>query len=750
VRHWGAGRSAFAAACLALVALAAAGCSGTVAGSAQPSREQLERANKLFAKARADRAGERIPEAIAGFEEGIKLAPDDFEAVVDLCRLYSRSAFTTPRVVELLEAYVARHPTSRDGLMELGVISTQSYTALNYERSEKHLLQLRKLRPKDAEPIFWLGEVYLKAGRFEEAIKAYDELLAEFPLHMEGLYGRAVAKMKLGRTKEAIEDLTRVVEADPVPPEYRLLLRQLSEEQGGYPSDFDPLYRFDDKARRYRPSKIRFRDVGQEAGVKIPRASRASGWADYDGDGYLDLVAAATFQPIRLYHNQGDGTFVDKAKECGIGEMPGWATLWADYDNDGDPDLFVGRTGWAGPNPNSLYRNEGGRFVDVTDTSGLKDAEGACFTASWADFDRDGWLDLWVGNFYGGQDRLFRNRGDGTFVDVLPQMGITDHDSTVGVTWGDYDRDGYPDLFATNLDGDNRLYHNLKGKDFEEIAGRLGVTRPLFSYAPFFLDVDGDGWMDLYCSGHCNQNFMARWHEAGGPEMNPQIRGSLYLNDRKGGFRDITQSAGLSGAYGAMSATFGDLNNDGLPEIFLCNGGPEMGRIERSVLFENRGGKRFVEIGEAAGVDYLGKGHGPSVADYDNDGRLDLYFGAGAAHRGDQWPCALYRNESPLRSWIAINLRGTTSNRDGIGARAEIRSGGRTLTQERSGGCGFGVTNTPFLHFGLAESKGPVDVMVSWPSGRKEAYRALAVNRAWRLEEGKPAAPHAYPGVSKR
>ena len=256
----------------------------------------------------------------------------------------------------------------------------------------------------------------------------------------------------------------------------------------------------------------RFEDVAASVGVAAVGLAGGSAVEDFDGDGLMDIVVSSwgLFDPLRYFHNEGDGTFSEQTEQAGLsGQIGGLNLEQADYDNDGDIDLLVLRGAWMGEEgriPNSLLRNEGdGTFVDVTRQAGLLTGHPSN-SAAFADYDNDGWLDLFVGNESGRQPhpcQLFRSRGDGTFVDVAPALGLDHVGFVKGVTWGDVDNDGLIDLYVSQFYQDNVLYKNAG-----EVQGTWRFTPstpmpgPDQSFPTWFWDYDNDGWLDLFVGGY--------------------------------------------------------------------------------------------------------------------------------------------------------------------------------------------------------------------------------------------------------
>ncbi len=387
-----------------------------------------------------------------------------------------------------------------------------------------------------------------------------------------------------------------------------------------------------------------------------------------------------------------------------------------------------------------LFRNNGdGTFTDITEQSGLKNVWGPAFTASWVDYNNDGLLDLFVANNLGGlferktPNRLFRNNGDETFTEVTEQAGLKTIWPTIGGAWGDYDNDGFMDLFLSNGLGRSQLFHNNGDGTFTEVSERAGVTGMGFGSPAFFWDYDNDGWMDIgqfIWSDHDDVIYTMRHGRA--PERGQSMR--VYHNNRDGTFTLVSRELGLTECWGTMSGSFGDFNNDGYLDLALGNGSPKLDRLDPMVVFENDG-KRFRNTSFAAGLPYTGKSHGVNMADLMGDGRLSIIVAAGGAYPGDLLTTSVYCPTELPGNYLNVRLVGTTSNRSAIGARVILEAGGRKQYREVSGGSNFGCL--PFeQHFGLGSLEQVEAIEVRWPSGLTQRYDGLPVNRTLEFTEG--------------
>jgi hypothetical protein len=447
-----------------------------------------------------------------------------------------------------------------------------------------------------------------------------------------------------------------------------------------------------------------------------------------------------------LYRNNGDGTFTDVTEKAGLDpDLYAVAVTAADYDNDGYEDLLV--TGYG---KTILYHNNGdGTFTDVTAKAGIK-VDGWAISSTWLDYDRDGCVDLFVGryvkfdpkyrNYYaadnypgpldyeGETNKLFHNNCDGTFTDVTDKSGIGAYiGRTMGVTAADFDGDGWPDIYVANDRTENFLFHNKHDGTFEEMAGDAGVAygqngEATSSMGPVFADITGSGLLDLWVSdAHYNR---------------------LMKNNGEGGFDDVGIASGLSQAnaqYVSWGTGVYDFDNDGWLDIMVFHGGLIHMIPEEHSVFRGLGGGRFEDVSETAGpvVNARTVARGACFADYDNDGKVDAFV-VNLGGRG-----TLLRNvSSGTGHWIAIRLQGgrtdknhSGSNRDGIGARVEVWAGGREQVAERVASSGYLSQDDGRLHFGLGAA-GKVDkIVVHWPSGREQTLEGAGVDRVQTVEE---------------
>jgi hypothetical protein len=532
-------------------------------------------------------------------------------------------------------------------------------------------------------------------------------------------------------------------------------------------------------AQTLQTKSIRFTDVTEKAGIRFTHFKGNNGISinleefgpgvcvsDFDGDGWQDIYFVNGRDRYgrdinvsnALYRNNGDGVFTNDTDKAGVsGTGYGLGCVWGDYDNDGFPDLFVTQYG-----KNVLYHNNGdGTFTDVTDKAGVGGMEfGTWFHsgATFFDYDRDGKLDLYVGGYVahgpgarrycdlagiqsscapsayaGSAAMLYHNNGDGTFTNITKAAGIYQpNGKNLSVGAADYDNDGWPDLFVANDGIPAYLYRNDGNRKFRETGTATGMAYTLAGKVMAAMcislgDYDNDGLLDLYISDF-QKNSDHLWHNAGRgfmDEVSSEVGITLPT-------RDVLSFGG----------GFFDYDNDGWLDLFIANGHvyPEVEQAmpgtlykQLNTLFHNENGKRFTVATESSGISDLAPraARGAAFADFDNDGFVDIVV----ANNGDP-PTILHNDGGNENHFVNFRLLGTKSNRDALGARIRITSGGISQIREIAGGGSYLSQSDLRANFGLGKSETVDLVEVAWPSGLKQSFRNIPAGKFYLITEG--------------
>jgi tetratricopeptide (TPR) repeat protein len=608
---------------------------------------------------------------------------------------------------------------------------------------ERHAHRVEQ-EPGDAATRRELGRVYIKCGRYADAVRELSRAAqdaaaaADSALRADAHYDSCIAHYRWGKFDRSMADAVAALSANPENERARYWLWLASQRLGGYPDWVPSQFRMEPRAG-FAPTNLRYENIAPKIGLNKTSGGRGTAIFDYNNDGLLDIAITSAHGGSNLYRNNGDGTFTDVSVESGIDQaVNGFAILAADYDNDGFVDLFVTRLGWY-PGDGTLFHNNGdGTFTDVTAQSGIE-TWGPCFSASWADYDCDGYLDLFIPNNAGGvfdrhvPNRLFHNNGDGTFTDVTETAGIAGVMPAIGSAWGDYNNDGFPDLFVSGL-GSGQLFRNNGNGTFTDVTSAAGITEPAIGTLCAWCDYDNDGWLDLLQFVWSDYEDIIETMRTGhGPDDGRPLR--IYHNNRDGTFTMKSRELGLDGCWGTMSGAFGDLDNDGNIDIMLGNGAPPMDRIEPMVVLQSDG-SRFRNVTFSAGLPFTGKSHGANCADLFGDGRMSIVVAAGGLYPGDLLASTVYCPRELPGNYLNVRLTGTKSNRDAIGARIVLRTGDSQQMREVSGGTNFGCLPAE-QHFGLGTRTEIGALEIRWPSGLNQIVERPPINSTIRVVEAK-------------
>jgi tetratricopeptide (TPR) repeat protein len=748
----------------------------------------------LLAQPLRDRAAglyreRRFAEAAVLLEQQLEADPKDFASLLML-GLSRQLNGERPEAEQVFRRAVAQHPSHAAARFYLARVE---YLRGRLADAERDAMEARKRGHPPAPVRHLVGLIRVEQNRAADALAAYQEALAADPRFAPAAISAGELLIALRRERDALPMLDRALMLQPESGEARyhraralLALGDTARAEAGLAAapDHEAAARLlrqlraggvrpgSGAASARRPTPVRFLEIAKQAGVDFtlhnnPTAQKhlietmPGGLAvfDYDGDGRPDLFFAngATLPDFaktgaryrnRLYRNLGGMRFQDVTLATGLdGRGYSMGAAAADYDNDGDADLFV-----PGLRASVLYENRGGKFVDVTAAAGI--AGGPWPVAGvWFDYDRDGRLDLFIVNYLhwtpaydkycgdpaaglrvycdprgiaGSQNQLYRNLGNGRFEDVTLASGIGAHTGKgMSASALDYDGDGRQDLFVTNDTAPNFLFRNLGNGRFAEVGLEAGVAlkddgKPVSSMGVSVADYDADGLPDLAVTALSGEWF------------------PIFRNQGKGYFRDATASSGMAAASSQLSGwgiVFGDLNNDGIPDLFTANA-HVTDNIDRfshyryrqpNGLFLGRGDGTFVDAAAGAGPQFQQpRPHrGAALADLDGDGDPDAVVTVLGG------PAELWRNDSPSSSWIAIRLRGTRSNRDAIGARVCVDSQCQWMESAR----GYASSTLAPLHFGLGQRARVARLTIRWPSGAAQELLDVAPRQVLEVVE---------------
>lgn len=586
--------------------------------------------------------------------------------------------------------------------------------------------------------IFLQGVTELRRGENENCILCRGESSCILPISKAAQH-----TFPEGSTK-AIEYFTEYLQQFPMDVEVAWLLNIAHMTLGQYPDQVNPKFLIPlDEFVESEFDIGRFRDIGHVVGLNHLTQAGGAIMEDFDNDGLLDVVITS-YDPVcnmQYLRNAGDGKFIDRTQDSGLsGQTGGLNCVQTDFNNDGNMDIYVIRGAWVGaPVRPSLLQNDGtGKFTDVTETAGLLVPVNS-IAATWADYDNDGWLDLFV-CCERQPGKLYHNQRDGTFREVATEAGISRPANFMckGANWLDYDNDGYQDLFVNYLSPQKPadLFHNNGNGTFTEVSSSLGIDGPRQGFSCWTWDYNNDGWLDIFSTcydrslGDAVVSMLGKGHA-----LEPS---RLYLNMRGNGFKDVTKDAGLDMVFFAMGSNYGDFDNDGFLDMYLGTGEPNLATLIPNRMFKNVNGERFSDITASSGTGSLQKGHGVACGDWDRDGNVDIFIEMGGVTKGDMYHNILFQNPGHDNNWLTIKLIGTTTNRAAIGARIKLVTQGpkaQTIYRHISSGSSFGA-NPLQQTIGLGETDKVAELEITWPtSGTSQTFHGVDVDQAISITE---------------
>lgn len=593
---------------------------------------------------------------------------------------------------------------------------------------------------------------YLRKAELENCINNHNNESCIIPVSKRAQHTNEESSRK------AIGHLEDLLEANPFDYEMQYLLNIAYMTLGGYPDNVPEEFLIPESY--FEPQDFpRFPDVAMDLGVDVNELSGGICMDDFNNDGYLDLMVSSWKHDhqIRYFENDTKGGFKDKTAFSGLVGVTGGLNLkQADYNNDGHLDFLILRGAWLenyGKIPNSLIRNNGdGTFTDVTIQEGLYSLK-PTQTAIWSDFNLDGWLDLFVANEStpNGENtcELFISKGDGSFVDMAVEAGITQTGFFKGVDSGDLNNDGYPDFYLSNFQGKNLLYINRSNENqctFQLMPDSIGVAEPINSFSTWIFDYNNDGLEDIFVSGYSSENIsptnmlMANIKNFEDHRLVAR-RPRLYKNLGNGSFENVAPEMGLTEPVTTMGCNFGDLDNDGYLDFYLATGDPSFLSIVPNKMYRNDEGKKFHDVTFGGGFGHIQKGHAIGFGDLDMDGDQDIYAVMGGAYEGDNYQNVLFENPiGNQNNWINLVLEGGKSNRKAIGAKVVVsitdEGEPRKIYHKVGSGASFGG-NSLMAEIGLGKATRVDTLTIEWPNRERNqsVYYNIRVNQTFKISE---------------
>lgn len=661
--------------------------------------------------------------------------------------------------VTYLENTLSTIKTSRDSatvlryLAEFNLRSGHSYKSIERYSQLKNLMSRLGLTQLDST--FTLTDIdrEIAVARFRNSEQVNCQLRGTansciFPFRSDGVH------LIADDAKESRRILLRLLNENPHDPA-SLWLLNIENSALGYPSDSLPsIYRIKMDQFEAPVTFQPFRNVAIQAGVSAPGLAGGAAAEDFNNDGLLDIVVSSCglYDPLRLFINKGDGTFEEQTHRAGLDGITGGLNLTTcDYNNDGYMDIFLMRGGWMpgfGNFPNSLLRNNGnGTFTDVTISAGLFSLH-PTHSSAWVDFNHDGWLDVFVGHETSSPNdphpsEFYINNKDGTFTECSKEAGINIVDFVKGVVFTDINNDGWEDIYISCSGSKNYLLQNtgmIKNNipQFRDVTAHAGVSMPINSFSVISLDINNDGWEDLYVADNqidaTIDNFVNSYM---GIEVSSHPY--VYINQKNGTYAELSAAYHLHRSIQGMGLNTGDIDHDGYPDIYCGTGNPNFKALFPNVLLHNINGDHFEDITMQTRTGDIQKGHGIAICDIDNDGDEDIYEDMGGFYKSDIGNNVLFENPDSGNNYIGLQIQGTKSDKSAAGARIEIiiteNQKQRHIYKTVSTGGSFG-TNSYRQTIGVSKANIIDEIRIYYPTtGIHQTFRNVRSNRYYSVVE---------------
>lgn len=599
----------------------------------------------------------------------------------------------------------------------------------------------------------WLAAkaiTYMRYGEIQNCISNHNSESCIMP------FSKAAVHTNLTGVEKAIEIYLQILHEEPKDLTNTYMLNIACMAAGTYPDGVPAEFLIPPSAFASEYNIGKFENIAEGLGVDFNDMCGGVIMDDFNNDGFIDMFTCGwgLKEQCNYIINNGDGTFTNLTESAGLKNYPGGLYIvQTDYNNDGFLDVFITRGAWLaerGIVPNSLLRNNGDNtFTDVTASVGLI-SYNPTQSATWSDFNNDGWVDLFIGN------ESFRNKGinnpselyindHGNFKNIAKEAGVDVVAFIKGVSTGDYDNDGDADLYVSINGEENILFQNITEKgsmkiQFKDVSKEAGITGPVRSFPCAFLDFNNDGLLDIinfsYSANQSDRDIPAEYL---GVPIQSDIP-ALYINNGDGTFKDIAKEAGLNKTFLVMGCNYGDLDMDGYIDFYLGTGKPSLRSLIPNRVLRNDNGKYLQDVTTSAGMGHLQKGHAISFADLNGDGYPEIFAQMGGAYEADGFRDCLFSNPANYNNhFVSLDLQGTITNRAAIGARIKVTvlENGvvRNIYETVSNGASFGA-NDFRMEIGLGKATQIKEIIITWPtSGTTQTFKDVSMDQHYRVIE---------------